>query len=757
MFADEVSGRVQVVDVAVPLPIFQVFSYSLPESLDARVAPGMRLLVPFGNRHLVGLAVKLHAGDAGERKLKPILKVLDSSPVVSKALLELGKWIAWYYVAPPGEAFRVMLPPGMMAKKASPDEHPEKFWPAKRQQAVVSLTPEPGKLPPRQAEVYRLLQGQDLPLLVRALVKEMGCSEAVLKALAGKGAIKIDWIDLYRSPWMQPRVEKAVRYSLTGEQQRVLDALRLRMDQPGFHSFLVHGVTASGKTEVYLNAISSVIERGKTALMLVPEIGLTPQVARQFRAWFGDQVAILHSALSAGERFDQWRRIRRGEASVVVGTRSAVFAPLANLGLIVVDEEHDGSYKQAEQPRYNGRDTALKRGQLEGALVVLGSATPQLETYHNASSRRNPEYLPLTSRILDRPLPTVHILDMKTEFQKHGKATIISDVLKDMIADRLDRSEQVLVLLNRRGYASLLLCRSCGHSEVCENCSITLTYHQEAARLNCHYCGYGRSVPKKCSNCGKQYVYFVGEGTERIQEEIEGMFPSATVDRLDRDTVQRKGSYERILGALAQGRTDILIGTQMIAKGHDFPRVTLVGVLGADQGLRLADFRAAERTFQLLTQVAGRAGRGDQPGEVVIQTYYPNHYSLKYACSQDYLEFARKELELRRNLRYPPFTALASVLIQSKDSARAWSTAEAFAGRLSRRRKEFSDSSRMRILGPAPAAIERLKGEFRVHILVRTTNRLELHRVLQASLEDVTDNKQELARISIDIDPVNLM
>jgi primosomal protein N' (replication factor Y) len=519
----------------------------------------------------------------------------------------------------------------------------------------------------------------------------------------------------------------------------------------------MHGVTASGKTEIYLNAIASVLQSGRSALVLVPEIGLTPQISHQFRAWFQEEVAILHSGLSSGERFDQWSRIREGQARVVVGTRSGVFAPLSNLGLIIVDEEHDTSYKQGDQPRYNGRDTALKRGQLEGALVVLGSATPQLETYYQAQTRKDRKYLQLASRILDRPLPKVHILDMKVEFQKRGKGVIISGFLEQLIRQRLERKEQALILLNRRGYASALLCRSCGYVETCVNCSITLTYHAEMKRLCCHYCGYGRSVPPNCSECEKEYIHFLGEGTERIQELLSELFPKASIERLDRDTARLRGNVERILEGLRAGTTDILIGTQMIAKGHDFPGVTLVGVVGADQGLKLADFRAAERTFQLLTQVAGRAGRRDQPGEVVVQTYYPNHYALRYASHQDYFHFSEKELQFRKRFRYPPFVALASLFVRGNERSRAWDLAEKVAELLREQRNLLSKSSRLRILGPAPGAIERLKRDYRVQILVKSTDRAELHEVLRRTLDRMSERKADLKRITVDVDPINLL
>jgi primosomal protein N' (replication factor Y) len=745
------------VDVAVPLPIFHSFTYEFPEELGSVVHPGSRVLVPFGNRYLIGMVMLTRIGTKG-KNIRPVKKVLDTQPLLSQVLVELGNWICWYYLAPPGEAFRVMLPPGLMAKRADPDTSPEGFWPAKKQLAVTELDLDAAEgLTSRQAEVIEVLAEQNLPVLLSDLVRETPCSHQVIQRLQAKKLVKLSAIDIYRSPWSQPRVSPPVKHRLSADQLRILIELKGSLKESGFGSTLVHGVTASGKTEIYLNTIASVLQSGKSALVLVPEIGLTPQISHQFRAWFQEEVAILHSGLSSGERFDQWRRIREGRARVVVGTRSAVFAPLSNLGLIIVDEEHDTSYKQADQPRYNGRDTALKRGQLEGVLVVLGSATPQLETYYQAQEKGDRKYLHMTARILERPLPKVHILDMKVEFEKRGKGAIISELLKDLMGQRLERREQTLILLNRRGYASALLCRSCGHIETCVNCSITLTYHADMRRLSCHYCGYGRSVPSSCDKCGKEYIHFLGEGTERIQEVLRELFPKAIIERLDRDTARLKGNVERILNGLRSGSTDILIGTQMIAKGHDFPGVTLVGVVGADQGLRLADFRAAERTFQLLTQVAGRAGRGDQPGEVVIQTYYPNHYALRYASSQDYLRFSEKELQFRKRFRYPPYVALASLFTHGEDRSAAWMLAEKLVALLREHRNQISDSSRLRILGPASAAIERLKKDYRVQVLIKSTDRTELHEVLRISLKEMSKKAAELKRITVDIDPVNLL
>jgi len=746
-------------DVAVPLPLFQTFTYSVPDSLGNEVHPGCRVLVPFGSRHLVGLVTQVHR-ESRKGTVKPILETLDRKPLFSFSLLKLGLWVASYYLAPPGEALRVMLPPGLLAKKVALDEDQpvQKFWPTKQRLAVVEMTSAKVKLTARQKEVVELLSQNTLPVAVQPFLREVGCSPSVLQNLVSKGIIRMEAIESYRSPWAQSETSPEVqKHDLNTDQRRIFEKIDQHLSMNRFHSMLIHGVTGSGKTEIYLNAIASTLARGRSALVLVPEIGLTPQISRYFRAWFGEEVAILHSALSGGERFDQWRRIRDGQARVVVGTRSAVFAPLADLGIIIVDEEHDSSYKQEELPRYHARDVALKRGELEQTLVILGSATPQLETFYHSVHGGVPEYQALNSRILERPLPTVHVVDMRVEFQKRGKAVVLSQHLQESIAERLVRKEQVLILLNRRGYASALLCRSCGNTEICENCSLSLTYHHDSNRLLCHYCGYSRSVPKRCRACGNEYIHFLGHGTQKVQEILENLFPKAAIARLDRDTVQRKGSVQRILGAFGSGQTDILIGTQMIAKGHDFPRVTLVGVLTAEQALRMADFRAAERTFQLLTQVAGRAGRGEHPGEVIIQTYYPDHYSLKSACSQNYRLFFEEEIRFRRNFRYPPFTALANLMVQGRPQTKTRRAAEQVADLVLQQRTRLSAQRRMRVLGPAQAPLEKLKGDYRFQILIKSTNRKELHEVLESAMEELSQKRVTVRKPSIDIDPMNLL
>jgi len=750
--------RGRLAQVAVPIPVFQSFSYSMPKSMKEGPVPGCRVLVPFGNRSLTGMIVSLEQGEVTPG-IKEIRQVLDREPVLSPTLLELAAWMARYYLGPLGEVLRTMLPPGLLSRNADSSRFSRKSgWPLKQQLAIQEVRSEETGLTPRQKSVVDMLCNRDLPVLLTHFTRETGCSTGLLKNLAARGVLQIGEVQVRRSPWSnQPQPSISTRHRLTDDQQKIRDAIRDRLGEGGFNSMLIHGITGSGKTEIYLNAIALALEQSRSALILVPEIGLTPQISAQFRQWFGAQVAILHSQLSEGERFDEWLRIREGKARVVVGTRSAVFAPLPDLGIIVIDEEHDSSYKQEELPRYHARDTALKRGQLEGALVVLGSATPQLETYYAAVQKGRPEYHILSSRIEERSLPRVHIVDMRVEFERHGKALVISDLLREQLEQRMRRGEQALILLNRRGYSAALLCRSCGSTELCGNCSISLTYHQGISRILCHYCGQSRPVPDRCTQCGKQYIYFIGDGTEKVQGLLQQQLPDAVVDRMDRDAVRRKGSMQRILERFGAGKTDILVGTQMIAKGHHFPKVTLVGVISADQGLRLPDFRAAERTFQLLTQVAGRAGRGDREGEVVVQTFYPNHYSLKSSHLQDYSMFFQREIQFRRRFQYPPFSALVNLLVQDRDRQKASRLATQLCGLLIHHRSACSTADRMRLLGPAPAAFERLKGQYRFQILIKTIRRQEAHEVIRRSLASLRERKWNLSKVSVDVDPISLI
>jgi primosomal protein N' (replication factor Y) (superfamily II helicase) len=540
---------------------------------------------------------------------------------------------------------------------------------------------------------------------------------------------------------------------LTEEQQRAADELFALADASEFRVALLHGVTGSGKTEIYLRLADRVRRSGRQVLLMVPEIALTPSMAALVRGAFGDRVAIQHSALSVGERHDQWHRIRRGEIDVVVGTRSAAFAPLDRLGLIVVDEEHDGSYKQDETPRYHGRDVAIVRASRERALVVLGSATPSMESYHNAVTGKYTR-ITLGRRVLDRPLAAARLVNMRTEYADEGPETVISRDLAAAIGERLARGDQALVLLNRRGYSTAIFCRQCGDTFECPNCSVSLTVHRvrngTGWRARCHYCNYSVVVPTACRKCAAPYLEHAGFGTERIEEHLRERFPHARVGRVDRDSVRRKGALTLILSKFAARELDVLVGTQMIAKGHDFPGVTLVGVISADVGLGLADFRASERTFQLLTQVAGRAGRGERTGEAIVQTLYPEHYSIQLACRQDYPAFFEREVVYRRGMQYPPFFALINGVVRG----RTFDDAMQQAREIVRRLEPAAAAGRFTMLGPAPAPLGRLRGEHRVQFFLKGTRRADMRNAL---LHVVAGMPEIRRRLTIDVDPLSVL
>ena len=540
-------------------------------------------------------------------------------------------------------------------------------------------------------------------------------------------------------------------FDFNSAQKAALAYLKEKVESRKFSGMLLHGVTGSGKTAVYLAGMRSVLEAGQSAILLVPEIGLTPAVAADLHQIFGDEVAILHSALSDRERAEQWHRIKKGDARIVVGTRSAVFAPVTDLALIIVDEEHDGSYKQEETPRYHARDVAVMRAKMVDATVILGSATPSLESYFNAKKSKY-ALIELPDRVEQRPLPEVEIVDMRLEFQETGREQVISRKLAAEIQERLDRKEQAMVLLNRRGYSPAVLCRTCGKKLECKNCAIALTHHKREHKMVCHYCGYIAPVPKCCPYCGSEYVYFLGTGSEKLEELLHGMFPQARIARLDRDTVRGHEDFERTLNALNEGELDLIVGTQMIAKGHDIHGVTLVGVVGADAALGLPDFRAAERTFQLLTQVAGRAGRGQSPGKVILQTYFQDHYAVQYAARHDFIGFYEKELQFRSWMHYPPYSALANVLVRSAnlDDALKWS------GSLGK----WFDQTRhegVRVLGPAAAPIMRLKQDYRYHFVLKSPSREKLNATLRAMLLHAAEQKIPRTQVIVDVDALWLM
>jgi primosomal protein N' (replication factor Y) len=604
----------------------------------------------------------------------------------------------------------------------------------------------------QQKRVIAILSASPEPLALSDLTESADVSASVVKTLERKGVVEIFTREVRRDPLAHLKNLEADDLTLAPRQQAALDAIRAKLDEEKYAAFLLHGVTGSGKTEVYIRAMRAALEKGKTALMLVPEISLTPMFARRLSAHFGDGVAILHSALSEGERLDEWNRMRRGEARVCIGARSAVFSPLENLGVIIVDEEHEAAYKQDESPRYHGRDTAIMRALKANAVVILGSATPSMESFYNAQTGKY-QYIEMSERIGGRALARVEVVDMRQVFARHGKQQVFSDEMKEAIRENHERGKQTLVLLNRRGFSTFLLCRSCGHRAACPNCDVTLTYHKSDARLTCHYCGHQERVPRSCQNCDGPYIYYVGEGTEQIETLLKEMYPQMRIARLDRDTTRKRGAFERLLGQFAIGDLDLMVGTQMIAKGHDFHNVTLVCVISVDAGLSIPDFRSAERTFQLLTQVAGRAGRGEEPGRVILQSYHPEHYALEYASDQNYEKFYSHEIHFRQEMRYPPFVALINVLIHHSEYAKAATVAAEFARLL-----KTADTDRaLKILGPAPAPLSRLKGEHRLQVLIKTKNRRVAREALDAAMLGLKEAGYDLRMLNVEVDPVSLM
>ena len=732
--------------VAVPVPLLDALTYLVPEHLPLP-AVGARVQVPLGPRVLSGVVVG-HPTEPPSSDLKEIAAVVDPEPLLPSGVVKLCQWVADYYLAGIGDAIAAALPPGA-------SQRPSAF--KTRRVAVVTVqglsalgVTDSGLTQKQRAALELVAAASGLD---QREMGERGASREVIARLVALGLATWRRDQVERDPFPRAAAPPGSRDDdrpLTDEQAAAVAALSERVTA-GFHVALVHGVTGSGKTEVYLRVADLVLQAGRQVLLLVPEIALTPSVASFFRDVFGDRVAIQHSALSIGERHDQWHRIRRGDVDVVVGTRSAVFAPLPRLGLVVVDEEHDTSYKQEEAPRYHGRDVAIMRASREGALVLLGSATPSLESYHHAVSGKY-QLVTLARRVMDRPLASVRIVNMRDEYAEEGPDVVLSRALVEGIEERLSRREQVVVLLNRRGYATSVLCRQCGDTFDCPNCSISLTVHRAGRgwRARCHYCNHTVLVPTACRKCAAPYLEHVGFGTERVEEQLAARFPQARIGRVDRDAVRRKGALTSLLSRFASGELDVLVGTQMIAKGHDFPRVTLVGVISADVGLGMADFRAAERTFQLLTQVAGRSGRGEQPGEAIVQTLYPEHYSVQLACRQDYTAFFERELTYRKGLRYPPMVALINAVVRGRSLEDATHVADLLAERIVK-----ADASRsFTVLGPAPAPLTKLRGEHRAQLFLKGSRRADMRHALQEALNGMPEVRR---RVVVDVDPLSVL
>ena len=743
------------IHVAVPVPNLDLLTYAVPDGAAAP-AVGARVVVPLGTRVVTGIIVETNVALPNldsRTTVKPVRQILDTDAFVPPEVVALARWTAEYYASGVGDAIPALLPP--MARGARVDAY--------KTTRVAAITPAglqaleaAGSITDKQHDALSVLAGAPTGMATPALAGR-GIAADAISRLARRGYISIRHDRIDRDPFAgSDRGQTGVRHlsdptrRLTGEQAAALDRLLALAAAREFRVALLHGVTGSGKTEIYLRLSAAIRAAGRRVLVLVPEIALTPAAAVLFREAFGERVAIQHSGLSDGERHDQWQRIRRGDVDIVVGTRSAVFAPIEQLGLIVVDEEHDSSYKQDESPRYNGRDVAIVRARRAGALVVLGSATPSMESYHNAVGGKY-ERVVLERRVLDRPLAAVAIVDMREEYAAEGPEVILSRALRAAIHARLDRGEQSLILLNRRGFATAVFCRQCAGTIDCPNCSVSLVVHGEgsAKRARCHYCNYTARVPRACPACAGPYLEQSGFGTERVETEVRAACPGARVARLDRDAIRRRGALPALLARFRSGEIDVLVGTQMIAKGHDFPRVTLVGVVSADVGLGLADFRASERTFQLLTQVAGRAGRGEQPGEAIVQTLYPGHYSIQLACRQDYPAFYRRELAFRAAMRYPPVVSLVNAVVRSRTFAGAMDDAADVVQKV-----RGADGGALRVLGPAPAPLGKLRGEYRAQLLVKGTNRRKIREAVQDALATRPDLQR---RTIVDVDPLSVL
>jgi primosomal protein N' (replication factor Y) len=739
-------------EVAVPLHVFQTFTYRLSAEQSMTAKPGARLVVPLGRSVTTAYIVGVHEElpqSLSETDIKDAQALVDIDPVCSPEILELARWVADYYACPLGEVIKAALPPGMSPKKSGASFAKPKL------RRFVRLTKHSNEAEQELTNMQRqvlLLLALTGPTSLQSLLRTATVSASTVTALEKKGLVELYNEVIRRDPLSFPLPVKSDEHTLTNAQASVLTQIEQQMNSGDYSAFLLHGVTASGKTEIYMRAMSKALSLGRSAMMLVPEIALTPVFSRRLRTRFGDQVAIFHSSLQKGERFDEWTRVKNGDARVVIGTRSAVFAPVKNLGLIVVDEEHESSYRQQESPYYNARDVAIVRAQKESATVVLGSATPSLESFHNANKSKY-TLVNLPERVGARPMATAKIIDMRTVFARHGKPRVFSDELLEAIRETHERGEQSIILLNRRGYSSFILCRSCGETVQCPNCDVTLTYHRSERVIVCHYCNHREAVPRVCPSCGKKYIYYVGEGTEQLEEMLRLLFPSLRVARIDRDTTARRKVFEQSLADFSAGKIDTLVGTQMLAKGHDFPNVTLVGVVSVDVGLALPDFRAAERTFQLITQVAGRAGRGDRPGRVLIQTHHPYHYALRHACAQDYEAFYEEELRYRQNHSYPPFVALASLLVHGPDLGRVRSDSLELRKQLD----AVNQERKCRVLGPAPAPLSRLKGEHRFQLLIKSRSRKHLREVADTALKKAAESGMNLRTVNLEIDPVSIM
>jgi primosomal protein N' (replication factor Y) (superfamily II helicase) len=798
----------RLVAVAVPLGVSGTFTYRVPAEFG-ELRPGTRVVVPFGARKTTGFVIDSKPGEVDLSRLRDVVEVLDAEqPALTPEILALCRWAADYYLAPLGEMLRSALPSnlgsrgersvsitagsdgiakaiasgaiqekdltlvdeitkagrisaGAISRKASLQRLLAAEIASLREEVrdragvrldrFVILESPPSLLPDRQQQVVELLRaaGGELPY---GRLLELGASGSSVQTLIRKNVLRVDKrpargnIDAFISG---PIAGALLDLRHSEEQSAAIEKVNAAFGT--FAPFLLQGITGSGKTEVYIELMRRAVERGGAAIMLVPEISLTPVFAGRLRQRFGDRVAILHSSLSPGEKYDQWIRCRRGEVDVAIGPRSALFTPFENLALIAVDEEGDAAYKQDESPRYNGRDLAVVRAQLAGIPVILGSATPSLESRENAA-RGKYDFIQLTHRVEQSVLPEVEIVDLRRERgEKEDRGMVIFTLrLIEELERTIDAGEQAMILMNRRGYAPYLLCRECEHDFRCTDCSVTLTVHRRDQLLICHYCGFRRAIPQQCPACNGEVLQPIGFGTEKVEERFRRLFPAVPVEVLDRDSTRRKGELVRILERFRKGESRVLIGTQMISKGHHFPDVTLTGVINADSILGYPDFRSAEKTFYLLTQVAGRSGRGEKPGRVLIQTGYPSHYAIRHAASHDFEAFYTEEIEFRRRFHYPPFTAIVSILIRGEDLKQV----DEVATRLGKAIEKETAGIGVRIQGPAPAPLERVKGVFRYQLLIRSAQRAQLRRAVARATASVETRRVE---IIVDVDPINIL
>ncbi len=783
----------------------QTFDYKVPKKFTDMIESGMRVVVPFGPRKITGFVIEL-VSKSEFKNLREIEDVLDITPVLTPELLDLGKWLADETLSLYITSYQAMLPNMLKSKyerhievkektelpdsikkyfKKSPvlyddllqtdidlgllkkllqnnqlelnyhvkSQEVKKYesfiLPIKQAEEIKALKSDLRPNAHRQLQLYDFFINHPVAIEQNELYARLNINRAHLTPLIKKGIVKLEKKEIYRNPH-QVEFEQTEKINLNTEQKEALNPILEAINKEKTDTFLLYGVTGSGKTEVYLQAIEQVIHQEKEAIVLVPEIALTPQMVERFKGRFGEKVAVLHSALSTGEKYDEWRKIHRKEVQVVVGARSAIFAPFENLGIIIIDEEHETTYKQEDNPRYHARDVAIYRAQTNRCPVVLGSATPTLESFARAEKNVY-RLLKLSHRTNNQPMPKVEIVDMREELHK-GNRTMFSNSLTKKMQEKIERGEQIVLLLNRRGFSNFALCRDCGHVETCPHCDISLTYHKGHQALKCHYCLYEIPLEKECKKCQSDLIGFFGTGTERVEEELNKLMPAYKVIRMDVDTTSRKGAHERLLNRFRQQEADILLGTQMIAKGLDFENVTLVGVLAADSMLHLPDFRSSEKTFQLLTQVSGRAGRHKLPGEVVVQTYTPDHYSILYASEYDYLKFYQREMTIRRTFRYPPYVYLALITLSDENLSKVIQSANEFAHKLG-----LVLSNESTILGPTPSPLARIKRRYRYQIIIKYRFEPDLSRKLKIVYDAFEKELKKNLQIAIDINPYHLM